>query len=67
MHVYIFPNFGCMLLGVCAYMHATFLVVEQLIGSRAKLYMGNILLLAKNRRSDFFSLNHNNGFASIIL
>ena len=51
-NLYIFFQISAVCIGVCAYMHTTFLVGE----IAAKLYTGNILLLTKNRQSVFFCL-----------
>ena len=48
----IYIQISAVCIGICAYVHATFLVA----GFWAKLYTGNILLLTKNRRSKFFCL-----------
>ena len=63
-----FPDFSCMHRRMCVHVHYTparenralssldSWQEKQLIGSRAKLCTGNILLLTKNRQSVFFCL-----------
>ena len=64
-----FPQISAVCIGVCAYMHTTFLVGEiadRFVGQAQ--YTGNISSLTKNRQSVFFAyFRRKCGFASIII
>ena len=54
--IYIFFQISAVCIGVCAYMHTTFVVGEIAGRILIQLYTGNILLLTNNRESVFFCL-----------
>ena len=54
--IYIFFQISAVCIGVCAYMHTTFVVGEIAGRILVQLYTGNILLLTNIRESVFFCL-----------